>query len=136
MSRRRKLPADPEKMNDRRAAWAGAALDEFARLTGCDKEDSLGDLLADLGHWADRNDYDFDAAAFRGHGHYLAETGQDVSRLPWLRREPGGKSLSDEMADALELCVDALETLARSDDGTPSISALFQARDALAKAGR
>ena len=35
---------------------------------------------------------------------------------------------------ALELCVDCLADLARLDDGTPSVSALNQARDAIAKA--
>ena len=133
MSRKKKLPADPEKMNDKRAKWAGAALDEFARETGCDQEDKLGDLLADLEHWADRNDYDFDAASFRGHGHYLAETGRDPSRLPWPRHERGGKSLKAEVIDALELCHDCLSDLSRLDDGTPSVSALQQTRDVLSK---
>ena len=35
--------------------------------------------------------------------------------------------------DALELCVDCLAELARSDDGTPSVSALDQARAAIAR---
>lgn len=48
------LPADPENMNDDRAAWAEAALNEFRRVTGTDDEDALGDLLCDLMHWCDR----------------------------------------------------------------------------------
>jgi hypothetical protein len=39
-----------------------------------------------------------------------------------------------EMLKALELCEDVLSELARLDDGTPSISALHMARDAIAKA--
>jgi hypothetical protein len=39
-----------------------------------------------------------------------------------------------ELLSALDLCVDCLTDLARLDDGTPSISALQQARDAIAKA--
>ncbi len=39
-----------------------------------------------------------------------------------------------DMRDALELCVDCLADLARLDDGTPSISALDQARAAIARA--
>ena len=39
-----------------------------------------------------------------------------------------------EMLEALELCEDVLSELARSDDGTPSISALNMARAAIARA--
>ncbi len=39
-----------------------------------------------------------------------------------------------EMREALELCEDVLSEFARLDDGTPSVSALHMARDALAKA--
>jgi hypothetical protein len=46
------------------------------------------------------------------------------------------KQETDELAAALELCVDCLSELSRLDDGTPSVSALQMARDALAKAGR
>lgn len=43
-------------------------------------------------------------------------------------------SAAPEMFEALELCEDVLSELARLDDGTPSISALHMARDALSKA--
>ena len=69
------LPAEPEGMNDRHAEWAGLAIAAFMTATGTDGEDALGDLLTDLMHWADRNDYDFDAALFRAQGHYDAEMG-------------------------------------------------------------
>lgn len=39
-----------------------------------------------------------------------------------------------DLLAALELCVDCLVDLARLDDGTPSISALNQSREAIAKA--
>jgi len=68
------LPPDPEEMNDDRAQWAGAALREFQRITGCDREDALGDLLCDLMHWSDRKNFDFDAALCRARCHYEAET--------------------------------------------------------------
>jgi hypothetical protein len=70
----RRSPPDPEAMNGDRAEWAAAALRHFQRMTGCDYEDSLGDLLGDLMHWADRNNFDFDAALARAQGHYAAET--------------------------------------------------------------
>jgi hypothetical protein len=70
----RKLPPDPEHMNDDRAAWAASALTAFMRCTGTDLEDALGDLLANLMHWCDRNNYDFDAALDRARAHYNAET--------------------------------------------------------------
>jgi hypothetical protein len=41
---------------------------------------------------------------------------------------------ADDMLEALDLCIDCLTELARDDDGTPSISALNQARAAVAKA--
>lgn len=70
----RKLPPDPEGMNDKRAAWADVALATFITQTGTDKEDAVGDLLGDLMHWCDRNNYDFDAALDRARHHYEAET--------------------------------------------------------------
>ena len=74
MGTARPLPLDPEKMNGDRAEWAAAALRQFQRATGCDYEDSLGDLLCDLMHWSDRSNFDFEAALCRARGHYEAET--------------------------------------------------------------
>jgi hypothetical protein len=71
---KRKLPPDPENMNRGRAQWAGAALRHFQCVTGADYEDALGDLLANLMHWCDRNNFDFELALFRARGHYQAET--------------------------------------------------------------
>ena len=68
-----KLPADPEGLNDDRAAWAGTALAAFQLATGAEDEFALGDLLADLMHWADRNNFDFEAALDRGRAHYEEE---------------------------------------------------------------
>lgn len=68
------LPPDPEGMNERRTAWAGLAIAAFTTATGTDEENALGDLLGDLMHWADRNNYDFDAALDRARMHYEAET--------------------------------------------------------------
>jgi hypothetical protein len=48
-------------------------LKTFIAETGCDREDSLGDLLADLMHWADIGSFDFDAALLRARDHYLVE---------------------------------------------------------------
>lgn len=70
----RPLPPGPEKMNGDRTEGAAAALRQFQRATGCDYEDSLGDLLSDLMHWTDRNNFDFKAALCRARGHYEAET--------------------------------------------------------------
>jgi len=47
--------------------------------TGTDLEDSLGDLLCDLMHWADRNDSDFDTALDGARANYTEETGG----MPW-----------------------------------------------------
>jgi len=68
------LPSDPEGMNDNRAAWANIAMRAFQAATGTEDEVALGDLLTDLMHWSDRNNYDFEAALCRAQGHYEAET--------------------------------------------------------------
>src|SRR5438105_1714995 len=44
------LLPDPDGLNDDRALWAETALQSFMDCTGCDQEDALGDLLADLMH--------------------------------------------------------------------------------------
>lgn len=68
------LPPDPDGQNDWRAGAAQKALTAFMRESGCDLEDSLGDLLCDLMHWSDRNNFDFEAALCRAQGHYESET--------------------------------------------------------------
>ena len=73
MSKKR-LPPDPEKMNGRHAECAGGALGHYQSVTGADREAALGDLLADLIHWCDRNNFDFKLALSRAQGYYEAET--------------------------------------------------------------
>jgi hypothetical protein len=63
--------------NPNRAAWADQAIRTFCTETGCDHEDSLGDLLADLMHWADTRNFDFEAALLRATNHYLAELSEE-----------------------------------------------------------
>ena len=77
--KKQERPPDPNGMNDNRSAWAGAALAKFMEVTGTDVEDAVGDLLTDLMHWSDRNNYDFDAALDRARAHYEAETTPDSS---------------------------------------------------------
>lgn len=59
--------------NHERAAWAHDAILDLCAATGCDYEDSLGDLLTDLMHWARLNNFDFDLALYRARMHYEAE---------------------------------------------------------------
>jgi hypothetical protein len=59
--------------NKDRAEWAAAALRHFQSLTGTDHAASLGDLLCDLMHFADANNFDFKAALDRARGHYAEE---------------------------------------------------------------
>ena len=70
----KRVPPDPDQMNERRAEWAGAALREFQRQTRTDLEDAVSDFLADLMHWCDRNNQKFAAELKRGRGHYEEET--------------------------------------------------------------
>lgn len=72
--RKRRLPPDPEGMNDQRAEWADAAIRKFQRITNADDEDALCDLLCDLMHWCDRDALDFDRELNRAKMHYDAET--------------------------------------------------------------
>ena len=67
----------PRNRNDDRASWAEVALVDalraFMKTTRTDREDALSDLLADLLHWCDSNDIDFDRELERGRGHYAEE---------------------------------------------------------------
>jgi len=59
--------------NAKRASWANAAVSVFQELTGCDREDSLGDLLCDLMHWSEQHSFDFKLALDRAEGHFEEE---------------------------------------------------------------
>jgi hypothetical protein len=59
--------------NAARVASADAALLAYRTRTRCDAEDSLGDLLCDLMHWADKYGFAFNEAFERAHNHYHAE---------------------------------------------------------------
>ena len=63
--------------NSARAQWADEAVRVFMTRTACDLEDSLGDLLCDLMHWADKCDFDFTAALDRARDHYFVERMQE-----------------------------------------------------------
>jgi len=62
-----------EPTNSLRAHWAALCLRRFMELTGCDLDDALGDLLANLMHWTGQNDLDFDIALDRARLHYETE---------------------------------------------------------------
>lgn len=71
---KKKLPPDPERLNDKRAGWAGNALNAFIGDTGVDPEDCVADLIANLRHWCDRNGQDFERELARGWEMYEQET--------------------------------------------------------------
>lgn len=48
------IPPDPDGQNDDRADWAGQCIELFQKLTRCDEEDAVHDLITDLAHWCDR----------------------------------------------------------------------------------
>jgi hypothetical protein len=70
------IPPDPDRENDDRSKWAEAAVREFVLTTGADLCDAVSDLLADIMHWCDRHDIDFDHELERAKGHYHDETYQ------------------------------------------------------------
>jgi hypothetical protein len=60
-----------------RAAWADEAIRTFRERTGCDHEDALADLLADLMHWADARDFTFERELARAIEHHDAELAEE-----------------------------------------------------------
>lgn len=83
---RKRLPPDPEEMNDKRSRWAGEAMKAFeihgelpdARSTLQERralaEQNLSDLIADFGHYCDRLGLDMKRALQTGKCHYDEET--------------------------------------------------------------
>jgi len=92
------LPPDPEGVNDRRAAWAAAALQTFRDATGADADDALADLIADLMHWCDRNGMDIDRQLQRGRCHYAAETAAEPADKPSAGEPASGNGASPQPA--------------------------------------
>lgn len=76
MSDKKPIPRDPDSENANRTRWAQAALWAFQKETRTDDEDALADLLCDLMHWSDRNDFNFTDEHRRASYHYAAETGE------------------------------------------------------------
>jgi hypothetical protein len=76
---KRRLPSDPEGLNDDRAEWAAAALLQFQCATGTDRGDAVADLLADLMHFCDRERFDFAEQLDQARRHYAAETGSETA---------------------------------------------------------
>ncbi|ENZ78039.1 MULTISPECIES: hypothetical protein [Ralstonia] len=70
---------DPEGLNDERALWARQALDVFKRVTGCEEESVVGDLLCNLMHHCDRAGVDFMSEMGRAVRHYEEETSTDAA---------------------------------------------------------
>lgn len=86
---RKRLPKDPERMNNRRADWAETSINAFENETLTDREDALCDLLADLMHWCDRNATDFAHELSRAAWHYDEETdftGHQLDRVTITER--------------------------------------------------
>lgn len=98
----RRLPPDPEGMNEDRADWAEDALNTFANEHGETLEpgataaeiaemttQNLADLLADLAHFCDRHNVSFSQCLNTAEMHYDAETdskGKQFAPAPALPR--------------------------------------------------
>jgi hypothetical protein len=106
-----RLAPGPDQLNGARAARAGHAVEAFQRATGTDDADALDDLLADHMHWADRADFDFDAALGRARSHYAAETRSDDSRCA-ARRSTRRLRASSRVAESARLYVRSASLLA------------------------
>ena len=76
------------KENDKRAEIAQACLDLFMKQTGCDPENALADLLANLAHWCDRNDTEFEDELRRAAMNYGEETDGRGAQLDDISTPP------------------------------------------------
>jgi hypothetical protein len=65
--------------NHDRAEWAAAALRHFQSATGTDYDNALPDLLCDLMHWSDREDFNFHDAIDTARMHYEAECEEEAA---------------------------------------------------------
>lgn len=66
--------------NRKRAAWAEACLDLFADATGSNLPDeAISDLIANLGHYAQREKLDFLKLVARAIGHWHLEQSDEDS---------------------------------------------------------
>jgi hypothetical protein len=85
--RSRGLPPDPEEMNAKRAEWALRTIEHYANSEGGESwkgfngaqkdaliEQNLSDLLAQFGHFCDRNGISLQGMLRRAAGHYTEET--------------------------------------------------------------
>jgi hypothetical protein len=90
------MTPETHAMNTLRSEWAGAALASFSEQTGCDGGiDAIHDLIADLGHFAELEGYDFHDIVERAVGTWLLErSGLEASaKAPVMRlTEIGGAS--------------------------------------------
>ena len=74
--------------NDKWAETAKDCLDLFMKQTGCDPENALADLLANLAHWCDRNDTEFEVELRRAAMHYGEETDGRGAQLDDISTPP------------------------------------------------
>ena len=72
---RARLPEDPAVDTERRADRGRELLERYMAVTGTDEDAALGDLLADLRHMADRDNYDYGLADARAESYHTEETG-------------------------------------------------------------
>lgn len=111
----RKLPPDPEDMNDRRAGWAREAIEHFGSLTGADTEshEAFGDLLANMFHFCDREDLDMERMIVSARGCYYEEIDQDyrarVRDAPEVNGEGARTALMKEWASVKKELEDSEE---------------------------
>lgn len=66
-----------EKLNEQRAGWARDAIDAFEKATGTEGEESVSDLISDLGHLCDQEGFDFEMLVERGVRNHEEEKGRD-----------------------------------------------------------
>ena len=76
---RARLPEDPAADTERRADRGRELLGRYMAATGTDEDAALGDLLADLRHMADRDDYDYELADARAESYHADETAQQAA---------------------------------------------------------
>ncbi|MDR6397977.1 hypothetical protein ACTOWA_00265 [Herbaspirillum seropedicae] len=124
MTEERPIPDDPEGMNDKRAGWAGEAVAVYAAAAGLPQSDNVklaAAFLADLHHWADRNNRSWGGEYAFAMRDYHAEIGMEPGQVKRVEHAEVGffpadpDDLNDRRAEYAGVSIRALQAAAGED---------------------
>ncbi|MBN9693299.1 MAG: hypothetical protein J0M24_23905 [Verrucomicrobia bacterium] len=76
-------PAITTRLYKKHGRWADAPLATLMHQTGTELEHAVCDLLANLMHWCDFHEEDFDRQLARARDHYKCEKFEEETLLDW-----------------------------------------------------